>query len=282
VLTGSCRRGLRWPGLAVEYAWLPPFDGIAKTRPNRLEVVFSAHSGVAIELGGRVHDIDVHPGAMYVVGEEGTTLLNVREHSDTLEMYPDSVVLREAAEWAGIRDFELEPTLRGQKSVTFTRDTIVLSVAHVLRRACMTNLTLSSLEASSIAHLLAQRVLMIQFGVKHPRLSHAETQLSDTLIRELGEYIEENLVEDITLSDLAKVVHLSPFHFARCFKASTGLAPHQYVTARRIDLAKRLVMTSAAPVQEIAWSIGYDNLSHFRRQFAAQFGVVPRDLRLGI
>ena len=72
---------------------------------------------------------------------------------------------------------------------------------------------------------------------------------------------------------------LSPFHFARCFKATTGLAPHQYVLARRIELAKRLIMTTHQSVQEVAWSVGFENISHFRRQFAAQIGVVPGALR---
>ena len=68
---------------------------------------------------------------------------------------------------------------------------------------------------------------------------------------------------------------LSPFHFARSFKATTGLAPYQYVLARRIELAKRLVVTTRLPVEEIAWEAGFENLSHFRRQFAAQVGVLP-------
>ena len=49
--------------------------------------------------------------------------------------------------------------------------------------------------------------------------------------------------------------------------------------ARRIELAKRLVVTTGEPVQDIAWTAGFENLSHFRRQFAAQIGVLPGALR---
>ncbi len=62
VLSGRCRVHLRWQSLHVEYAWLPPFQGHAVTQPNRLEVVFSGHSGVALELGRRVNHVDVVPG----------------------------------------------------------------------------------------------------------------------------------------------------------------------------------------------------------------------------
>jgi AraC family transcriptional regulator len=96
------------------------------------------------------------------------------------------------------------------------------------------------------------------------------------------DFSETNLESIITLDHLASLIGLSPFHFARCFKNSTGLAPHQYVLARRIDLAKRRLVTSKAPVREIGWSVGFENSSHFRRQFASQIGVVPGDLRKAI
>src|SRR5262245_37904844 len=63
--------------------------------------------------------------------------------------------------------------------------------------------------------------------------------------------------------------------FARCFKTSMGLAPHQYVIARRMELAKRLVLTTKLTIAEIAWAIGYQNIGHFRRLFSAHIGVTP-------
>jgi AraC family transcriptional regulator len=275
MLPGPSRIGRSWPGLKVEYAWLPPFAGLAVTRPNRLEVVFSAHSRVAIELRQRVYDIDVEPGAMYVVGKEPTTLLNVSEYSDTLEMYPDRQLLQIAAERENIQGFELEPTLRGQQAVAFRRDAVVLGAAHVLRRACLQRLDLSDIEANSLAHLLIDRLLAIQEGLDRSELR----RLRARAISRLGTYIEDHLAQRITLEDLAAVVDLSPFHFARCFKASIGLAPHQYVLARRVELAKHLIMTTTHPVEDIAWSVGFENVSHFRRQFVAQIGILPGDLR---
>jgi AraC-like DNA-binding protein len=93
------------------------------------------------------------------------------------------------------------------------------------------------------------------------------------------ENLETHLCTQITLEPLAGLVHLSPFHFARCFKANTGLAPHQYVIARCMELAKRLVLTSMGTVAEIAWAIGYENISHFRRVFALHTGLTPGVIR---
>lgn len=279
VLGGSRRISRAWPGLRVEYAWLPPFEGCALTKPNRIEVVFSSHTGVVMQQASQTYDISVVPGAMFVVGAEPTTLLRVANYSDTLEMYPDLPLLTEAAQWANSRDFELEPTLRASRSASFCRDAVVLGIAHTLRRVCMGKLGLSDIEASSLLHLLMQRILTLQYGLAPAPGRSGGGRLSSTLISRVGDYIEDNLTRRITLDDLARQCRLSPFHFARCFRQTTGLAPHQYVTGRRIEYCKRLLMTTALPVQDIAWTAGFENLSHFRRQFAAQIGVLPGALR---
>jgi AraC family transcriptional regulator len=277
VLSGARRVNRQWNGLRAECAWRPPFRGSALTKPNRVEVVFSAHDDVIIDQRDHAYDVRVPPGGMYVVGEQPTTLLHTRTYSDTLEMYPDLALVRDVARARGVRAFELEPTLRGRRPLTFARDPVVLGVAHVLRRACMNRSSIGDVEAGDLAHVLAERIVTLQHA--DARHSPAPQQLSSRTIAEVGEYIEAGLTGRLTLEELARVAKLSPFHFARCFKATTGLAPHQYVLARRIELAKRLIMTTSQSVQDTAWAAGFENISHFRRQFAAQVGVVPGLLR---
>jgi AraC family transcriptional regulator len=270
---------LAWPGLRAEYAWLPPFHGRSPTQPNRIEVVFSAHPDVALELTGRVHDVKVEPGGMYVVGVEPTTLLTVNEYSDTLEMYPDMALLRAHAAREGLAHFALEPSMAAGERATFQRDAGVLAVAHLLRRACMGQLSLSDLAADSLAHLLARRILLIQRGIDVQASSARASRFSARALANLCDYIESRLFKSVTLDELARAVQLSPFHFARSFKLSTGLAPHQYLLARRIDWVKNQIMATNLPVRDLAWAVGFENLSHFRRQFVKQIGVLPTALR---
>ena len=277
VLSGSCRISRQWSGLRAEYAWRPPFRGSAVTKPNRVEVVFSEHDHVLVDQEEHAHDVRVPAGAMYVVGERPTTLLRVAAYSDTLEMYPDLTLLRDVARNRDVLAFELEPTLRGRQSVAFARDAVVLGVAHMLRQACMNRRTISDVEADGLAHMLAERLVTLQHG-EAPR-SPAPQRLSRRTIDQVAGFIEAGLTRRLSLDELAHVAALSPFHFARCFKATTGLAPHQYVQARRIELAKRLIMTTSQPVVEVAWSVGFENVSHFRRQFATEVGVAPGVLR---
>jgi len=84
LLCGARRAARTWPGLRVEYSWLPPFEGESVTQPNRLEVVFSRHDRVELSQDGRAHRLRAEAGACYVVGAEPTVLRRVGEYSDTL------------------------------------------------------------------------------------------------------------------------------------------------------------------------------------------------------
>jgi len=137
----------------------------------------------------------------------------------------------------------------------------------------------SSIETSSLAHLVARQLSVTYCGSQQSDAGLPGSKLSEAGIQMVCDYIEANLCTQIILENLAALVYLSPFHFARCFKATIGLAPHQYVIARRMELAKRLLLTTTLNVAEIAWSIGYENISHFRRLFTMHIGMTPGEIR---
>ena len=263
-------------GLEVQYDCLPPFEDWT-TRPNRIGVVFSGHAAVVLKQDGRVYNAKVNPGSLHVIGSEAPLLRRVREYSDILKIYPDMNLLKSMAEELNIRDAELEPTLRRARSLTYTCDPVILGIAHVLRQVCLNQATITDVAAEEIAQLIIARILLTQYSVQ-PRFGPTVT-LSDQRLRVLGEFIEAHLTETISLNALADLTGISRYHFARCFKKTTGLAPHQFVTARRFDLARRRLISTSDTVQDIAISIGYENFSHFRRQFINQFGIAPGALR---
>jgi AraC family transcriptional regulator len=281
VLNGSRRINLKWHELEVDYAWLPPFEGVAATRPNRIEVVFSAHKGVAIEHGGKVYDIDVQPGGTYAVGAEGTRLLQVREYSDTLEMYPSSDLLKTVATERGLSDLAIEPTLQGTEQKLFARNGLFLAQAHLLRSACMGQIALTDIEASTLTHQLVWHVVDTQHGIQKSNTSKTMS-LSRANLARVCEFVETKLTDHISLSEMAACADVSAWHFARQFKAAIGVAPYQYALYRRMELAKRLLLTTSLSVQQIAWEIGFENQNHFRRQFRKHVGVMPGQIRAAI
>jgi AraC family transcriptional regulator len=92
-----------------------------------------------------------------------------------------------------------------------------------------------SLLAESFATVLAVHLIRHITGAQS---ASADGVLPHHKLRTVIEYIMENLEGSPTLEQMAAVVHLSPYHFARQFKAATRLAPHQYVIARRVERAR--------------------------------------------
>jgi AraC family transcriptional regulator len=94
------------------------------------------------------------------------------------------------------------------------------------------------------------------------------------------EYIEEHLDAGPTLEQIAAVAHLSPYHFARQFKAATGLPPHQYVIARRVERAKQQLQAGTdRSLAEVAADAGFSDQSVFCRHFKRLVGVTPGQFR---
>ena len=263
---------MQWPGVTTVYAWLPPHEAVGVAKPNQVEIAFTAHAKASFETRHRARQIDIAPGAAFIVGAEAIRWSKIEEPNEALGMYPDMNLLQGLAQTTNARRIELE-------TVVHRQDPILLGIAHAFKRACVAERTISDIEASSLAHLLAWRLLVTYCGVELPEATLNGSKLSETAIRAVCDFIEANLCTQLTLEDLAALVHLSPFHFARCFKATIGLAPHQYVITRRMELAKRLVLTTTLNVAEIAWSIGYQNISHFRRLFVLHTGVTPGAIR---
>src|SRR3989442_7082505 len=92
-------------------------------------------------------------------------------------------------------------------------------------------------------------------------------------LRRVTEYIENNLHRELRLTELSSLVHMSPYHFARLFKRSTGMPPHRFVLRRRIDEAAALLATQELSVNAVARSVGFRTQSHFSTTFRRFTGV---------
>ena len=88
-------------------------------------------------------------------------------------------------------------------------------------------------------------------------------------------YMEENLGDNLTLGDLGKAVGISPFHFSRLFRASTGHSPMDYWRRLRVERAKGMLVEGQRKTAEIAQVLGFSDQSHFSRTFRRMTGVPP-------
>ncbi|WP_028301313.1 AraC family transcriptional regulator [Oceanospirillum beijerinckii] len=134
-------------------------------------------------------------------------------------------------------------------------------------------LALSSASDMLMAHLLKH------YCSDYHTLPDVPGGLSPYTQRQVLDYIEHHLDQALTLLQLAEVAHLSEYHFARMFKRSVGMAPHQYVTQRRLNLASRLLLNPELTLAEIALRCGFSSQSHFSNRFKAFYGVTPAGYR---
>jgi AraC family transcriptional regulator len=107
----------------------------------------------------------------------------------------------------------------------------------------------------------------------------AQGGLADWQRRIVIRYIEENLADQISLAKLAELVHLSPYHFARAFKKTSGMPPRRYHMHRRIERAKMLLAEPSLSVTEIADEVGFADTSSFSVAFHSRVGLSPRAYR---
>ncbi|WP_313459793.1 AraC family transcriptional regulator [Pseudomonas sp.] len=134
--------------------------------------------------------------------------------------------------------------------------------------------------ASSLAHEIVDHALLSQVGQRHGlRLKGG---LAPSARRQLAEYLEAHLDQPITLGDLALRCNLSEYHFARMFRTSFGVPPHQYLLARRLHRACQLLRLGALPLGEVALMCGFASASHFSNRFRQALGATPGQYRAAV
>jgi transcriptional regulator GlxA family with amidase domain len=110
--------------------------------------------------------------------------------------------------------------------------------------------------------------------------SELSGQVADRrVLRDLQDWIIDNLVEDLRVEALAERATMSPRHFARAFRQEVGVTPAAYVERLRIDRAKRLLETGAQSIDEVAHACGFGTPETMRRSFARHVGASPSAYR---
>lgn len=95
------------------------------------------------------------------------------------------------------------------------------------------------------------------------------------------DYIEENLAQNLSLTELSQLANMSQYRFARAFKAKMGVSPYAYVLERRIAAARTLITSSDLSLAEIAYDTGFSSQAHMTTTFKKRLGVTPRKIIIG-
>lgn len=99
------------------------------------------------------------------------------------------------------------------------------------------------------------------------------------LVRHAVTIIRERFWEPLTLDDLARSVMVSKYHFLRVFTRVTGVTPGRFLTAVRLQEAKRLLLSTSLNVADVSARVGYSSTGSFTRRFTESVGLSPTQYR---
>lgn len=101
----------------------------------------------------------------------------------------------------------------------------------------------------------------------------------DWRVRQTIDVMQRNLHQPLSVVELGRLVNLSPSRFTHLFLSELGVGPKKYLRELRLDCARRLAEESTLSIKEIMARVGFNDPSHFARDFKRRHGVPPRTLR---
>ena len=160
------------------------------------------------------------------------------------------------------------------------RSMTVAQLSKVLRTAGIDirELDRSAENAARLA-IMASLVGTLVPSVPATRKKRAVTALPKWRLMQVLRYIETNIGEPITLANLAGTAGLSRMYFAKQFRTTTGIRPHDFVLRKRIERAQQLLAATSVPLVDIALSVGFQTQAHFTTVFKKVVGSTPYQWR---
>ena len=279
LLASSVDRG--WLGLSAELR--SHSDGIVAlniTRPDtEICVDIRGNGSVVTRQGGGVFE--------RTVAERGTIWLSPaglqEDFVDLSDPVPEIVHIYLPAshfspESLGV---DLDESVVASLRYESGQDPLVAGIASAIVSELKTQTSSGGLLVETLACSLAARLFQNHVSPSPARASRRITQagLDRRRLSRVLEHIEANLEGDLTIDHLASIANLSRFHFARTFKATIGQSPHQYVSAKRLERAKALLIRGDESLVDVALALKFSCQANFTRAFRQVTGQTPGQFR---
>ncbi len=155
-------------------------------------------------------------------------------------------------------------------------DPLIHNIGLALKSALEIDGLGSRLYAESMANALAVHLLS-RYSTRKLVVRHYRG-LSQQQLKQVTDYINEHLDQNLSLAELAAIIQLSAYHFARLFKQSTGVSPHQYLIRCRVERAKQLLQKGDLAIAQVAQTVGFASQAHLNYHFKRLEGMTPKML----
>lgn len=173
------------------------------------------------------------------------------------------------------------PTLYASLNVRFAND-FIPSVSGVIRKSLRSD-TVSILESmkKSYASVSEERVgkCAALFWYLYYQLVETVSYNENPHIKHIKRYVAAHLYEQMRLSDIAEAVHLDPNYCSSLFAKCEGVSIFEFISERRIEVAKSLIAADYLPISTVAERVGFLDHNYFSRTFKHYVGMSPSDYR---
>jgi AraC family transcriptional regulator len=260
-------RRLAGHGILAEYGRTTPGEQNSVTRGNAIGVAFTPQRHAVWSVGGAHHlSGAIEPSSVFIAPKEGVAWTAWDLIGETVEVWLDGDDLSRLSHEHG-----------GPSRIEFgfhdrIDDRVIVDIAARIRWLICAPFP-SAERLTELGRELAGHYLENYAGVKVTRRSIRP--LDAARLGRVVTYIDAHLHEAIALDQLADAAAMSPFHFARTFKAATGAPPHAFVVRRRMDRAAALFRSTDLTVAEVAAAAGFASLPHFRAHFRNHWAADP-------
>ncbi|VEP11606.1 AraC family transcriptional regulator [Hyella patelloides LEGE 07179] len=157
-------------------------------------------------------------------------------------------------------------------------DPLIYQIAIALKTALLTNKFASSLYAETMANALSVHLLQY-YSTRKFTLQNYTDGLPKHKLRQIIDYIQENLEQNLSIAELAELLQMSPHYFGRLFKQSMGITPYKYIIQCRVEKSKMLLQERELTIAEISQRVGFAHQSHLNHHFKRLVGVTPGQFR---
>ncbi|WJH40513.1 AraC family transcriptional regulator [Aliirhizobium terrae] len=164
------------------------------------------------------------------------------------------------------------------RDVSGVRDETISRLMEMIRTEVAGSAYKSEMYLDGLAQSLAIHIVR-HYGDIEQSLALRRGALPAFKLQRVTQVMEAGLDKPFSLESLAGEAGLSPYHFSRMFKQSTGSSPSEYFIQMKIAKARRLLRETELNIVSIALDLGYASPSHFARVFKRQIGVTPREYR---
>jgi len=159
-------------------------------------------------------------------------------------------------------------------------DPLLFEIAHAIATELQAETSAGHLLVEALAGSLTARLVQKHLRAPSDQFPRRRREgLDQRRLFRVLDYVKENLEGDLTIDRMASIACLSSAHFARAFKQAVGQSPHRYVSAKRLDRAKTLLIQGDRPLVEIALALGFSCQANFTRAFKQATGLAPGQFR---